>query len=288
MKTQGRLTVRKIWFLAFALVAFITIQGCQEDGEELGISLEEEMEIVDNNNFVESTADEELEIVAIAENALNADDNPNGRLAGMCATRSYDAQAMILTIDFGNGCTGPYGRKRSGIIRVQYSDGPRSFNSSRVITFDNYSVDGKQVSGSITSSKYVINAAGNYENTYTLVGYVVIYPGGDTFRISGERKREIIEGFRDGVAANGKVSITGTIKGVSTRGREFTHTITTPIIADFACRASGGFLRISGVKEMRYVGLRRERIRTVDYGDGTCDNTITITINERVYAVTGE
>jgi hypothetical protein len=62
--------------------------------------------------------------------------------------------------------------------------------------------------------------------------------------------------------------------------------ITEPIIAQFSCRAEGGFLRVSGVKEMTKSAGDRSRTRVINYGDGTCDNEITVTINDRTFTIT--
>jgi hypothetical protein len=64
--------------------------------------------------------------------------------------------------------------------------------------------------------------------------------------------------------------------------------ITEPIVAQFSCRAEGGFLRVAGVKEMTASGNNFSKKRSIDYGDGTCDNEITVTINDRTFTITEE
>jgi hypothetical protein len=96
----------------------------------------------------------------------------------------------------------------------------------------------------------------------------------------------LISGYADSDPSNNIYKITGSVSGQSTTGRSFRHDITTPIIANWSCAAEGNFARVSGVVEMTSLGGYVSRKRIVNYGDGNCDNIITITTFRRTYQVT--
>ena len=274
-----------IFFTAFA-ASVILFQACNdEDPEATTISTEEELDIVENGSEAETAVDEDLQIMdqAVAETAASG-----GRIAGdsICATVIRDEVAKTITLDFGDGCIGPYGRERSGKIIITYGGTFDDEMANRVITFENYYVNNKNITGAILLRDINRNAAGNITGTRALEDYTIHYPDGNTFVINGSTTREWLEGEGDGIISNNVFRITGAYEGVSTRGRGFTHTIVEPIVVDFSCRASGGFARVSGVKEMVINGIDRNRTRTVDFGDGTCDNEFTVTINNKVYTIT--
>ena len=103
---------------------------------------------------------------------------------------------------------------------------------------------------------------------------------------NGSRTRELISDYADSDPSNNVYSITGSVSGQSTTGRSFTQEITTPIIANWACASEGNFARVSGVVEMTTLSGYVARKRVVNYGDGECDNVITITTFRRTFEVT--
>lgn len=285
MKTLKELKMRKFTILLLGIiVALLSLQACQQD-DELNMDEEEEQEIelVENTTLAEDNADQEIgvadmaeiEIASMSQRSLN------------CYSTNLDTANRVLTIDFGDGCVGPYGRERSGKIIVTYADEGGIFISDRTITFDNYVVNNIEISGEIFIERAVRNDRNNYQNTYTLRDYTLNFPDGNTFVTNGNRVREWIEVEGEGDPSTNKFQITGSLNGESTRGVNWNHTIVEPIIVDFSCLASGNMLRTSGIKEVKFSLRNRERTRTVDYGDGSCDGTYTVTINNRVVTVEG-
>lgn len=278
---------RKLIFFATVAATIFIFQACNEDSNEVAtVSTEEELDIVENGSESEAVVDEDLQII---DQSVEGTAASGGRIAGdsLCVTVIRDEVAKTIILDFGDGCIGPYGRERSGKIIITYGGTFDDDMANRVITFEDYYVNNKNITGAILLRDINRNAEGNLTATRALEDYTIHYPDGNTFVMNGSTTREWLEGEGDGVLSNNVFRITGAYEGVSTRGRGFTHTITVPIITDFSCRASGGFARVSGVKEMVINGIDRNRTRTVDYGDGTCDNEITVTINNKVYTITG-
>ncbi|MFQ3213632.1 MAG: hypothetical protein ACJAT1_000764 [Marivirga sp.] len=266
------------------LMVLLFASACDTMDEEIAaLSNDEEIEMVENNTIAETYADEDLDIVfTTAATYTDSSHRMIGR--DSCAVISWDEASKTLRIDFGEGCVGPYGRTRSGIIYVAYTEGFEEIGSSKVISFENYFVNNKQVLGTIAIDRFVMNEAGNYENSFSLINYTVIFPNEETFTLNGERTREFLQGVGDGMPLI--TSISGSMQGVDSRGRSFESEIKTPIIADAACAESGGFMRVSGEKEINYIGEQRNRTRTVLYGDGSCDNSIEIIINGKSHMIT--
>ena len=130
------------------------------------------------------------------------------------------------------------------------------------------------------------NSTGNLQATRRLTNLKVTFQNGRYITFNGDRIREWIGGAKNSDPNDNVYKITGIITGISSTGRTITHTITTPIIVDFACAKLGNFARTKGVVETTKIGGYADRKRTVDYGDGTCDKTITVTTFRRTYTIT--
>jgi len=266
------------------LILAILLTSCDRE-ERLKQGTEEEEELaVESASVGEDASDDALEITAQAEMQVAVS---GGRVpSDLCATITHDEVNKKLIIDFGEGCIGPYGRERKGKIIVTYSSEVGDSIANRIITFENYFVNNKGVTGTIELRDVSINAAGNLQSVKRLVDLTISFPNGEQTVFNGSRTREWISGAGDNNRLNNVYRITGSVTGVSTTGRSFTHEIVEPIIADWSCAAQGNFARIAGVVEMTKLGGYVNRKRTVDYGDGACDNTIMITTFRRSYVIT--
>ncbi|WKV10548.1 hypothetical protein [Marivirga harenae] len=286
MKTLREFKLKKGTVLLLGIViGILSLQACQQD-EEMTIDSEEqaeEIELVENTTLAEDNSDQEVSLADLAELEVAS----SSQRSANCFTSTWDSESNVLTIDFGDGCVGPYGKERSGKILVSYVNEGTLYISDRIITFDNYFVNNIEVTGEIFIVRAEENENGNYQNTYTLTDFTLIYPNGNTFVSNGSRTREWIEGAGDGDPSTNKFQITGSLNGESTRGVNWSHTIVEPIIVDFSCLSNGSMLRTAGIKEVKFSLRNRERTRTVDYGDGSCDGSYTVTINNRVVTVEG-
>jgi hypothetical protein len=278
MKTKNRTSLLIRAFSLFIVAAVVL--SCKEDDES--ITEQEEVQIANESSSSESVADEELQAIE-EEMALNPD---GGRIAGTgCAIVTWNQSAKTVTLDFGDGCVGIYGRERSGKIIVTYGGEFGDQLANRVITFEEYFVNNRQVTGSIELRDFNTNEDGDLTATRKRIDLAIHFPDGNKFTSNGSTTITWTEGGGDDDLSNDVLSITGSYTGVSTRGRTVTHTILEPVIVSYACYADGGFARVDGKTELRITGAR-DRVRTVDFGDGTCDETITIIINGREYTLT--
>ena len=246
----------------------ILLLACQEDIDQA--DADDEMY---TNELAESEAllaREVDELWQFSEEASAATEN--GRVqSSYCATATVHGNTLVL--DFGSGCTGPvYGRVRTGKVMIQQD----STGRSHTITFDNYSVDGRGVEGQIE----VERAADYGSATRTLTHLTVTYEDGKTTVISGTEQVQWVGGQGDGDPKNNLFKITGTLSGTDRAGRSFTSVTIEPILVNLGCDK---YLRVSGIKE---VTLEENRKHTIDFGDGSCDNVITVTTPRRTFEVT--
>jgi len=269
---------------AILFMAAIFLVSCENEDQQ-GSETEEE-QTLESASVGEDATDDALEIAYQSEVQLVSS---GGRVkSDLCAEITHDEVAKIITIDFGDGCVGPRDKTRKGKIFIAYSSGLGDSLANRIITFGDYFVNNKGITGTIELRDRSINAAGNLQSVKRLVDLTVTFPNGQYTVFNGSRTREWLSGDGDGDPSNNVYKITGSVNGFSTTGRSFTHEIVEPIIADWSCAAQGNFARISGVVEMTRLNGYSVRKRTVNYGDGECDNLITITTFRRTYSITVE
>lgn len=252
--------------------------GCKDNSEDFA----DEEATVQNSAIADNEADDIAQVSYAGEF-----DSKSGRSEGLsgCAKPTNDKVNKILTFDFGTGCTGLYGRTRSGIIKVLYDGVLGDSLAKRTITFENYKVNGKSIEGTI-EVEGIGGLTGNPQATRKLINLKITFGNGKSVTLNGTRTREWTSGFGNNNPDDNKYKVTGTLEGTTSTGRSFTQEITAPIIVDFSCAKDGKFARTAGIVEITKVGGFGTRKRTVDYGDGTCDNTITITTFRRTYTVT--
>ncbi|MCX6186143.1 MAG: hypothetical protein NTU43_03980 [Bacteroidetes bacterium] len=155
-----------------------------------------------------------------------------------------------MTIDYGTGTLCDDGKMRSGKILVTWTGKFRDQGTTKTIAFENF----------IQNGNIVDNTTIEWQSTRTRTW------------IAGESTLNIWN--------DDKYQITGSTTGVNKKGINYTCTITTPLVVDLSCNKR----RITaGVIEMHPDG---KLTRTINYGNGECDGTVTVTIGNRTYTIT--
>jgi outer membrane murein-binding lipoprotein Lpp len=177
------------------------------------------------------------------------------------------------TVTFATGCTLPNGNVVSGTIIVS---GSTNFSQqSHTISYS--FVDFYHNNILVQGNKTVVR---NLQSTATLaavhpvatmnIDLTVTYPNANVYHRVGTRVRELIEGFETPMIWLDNIfSISGSWTTTFSNGTQ-SATITTPLIAKASCPRI-----VSGVIQI----VRNNNTGTIDYGDGTCDNLATVTIN---------
>lgn len=248
--------------------------ACQEDIESAADNTDEVYagELATDEAMLEGEIEE---LWQFSEEAATSAENSRIQ-SSFCATRTVDIENNTVVLDFGEGCIGPvYGRVRKGKVLVQYQGNRGDAEVGRTITFDNYSVNTYGVSGTIEASREDSSVV-----VRTLTDLTITHPTGQTTVLSGTQRIEWLEGRGDGNWGNDLFEINGTISGSDRSGRTFTSTIVEPVVVNTGCDK---YLRVSGVKE---VTTERNQTYTINFGDGACDDVITVVTPRRAFEVT--
>ncbi len=283
----------------FLRIAVLTLTGgllftaCNKKEDDVQPQTQTEEVTVGDNATGLSESDE---VVAIAEDAMN---RGGAALRVSAEQETYESAygAVItvqkngdgtgnITIDFGTGTTGRDGRTRKGKIFIVYAGSYRTHNSRQVVTFGNYYVNDHQVEGQKTLVTTVDNN-GSYPIFVTNIKVEsgkITWKDGKTTEWSGERTRKYdykntLLDLNDDL-----VTITGTTVGKSRNGVGFTAATTAPLVVKIACAISQkSWLPQEGTLEVTPEASTK---RTVSYGSGACDQTVTVSANGKSWDIT--
>ncbi len=175
-----------------------------------------------------------------------------------------------LLLDWGTGCNDDAdGVMRSGKLLTTFSKPYGQGGSVITITPVNYKVGDISYSGTIKNTRN--------SNTSFTIDVIDGHCSNGSWNIKWSSTRTItwIAGYGDSDETNDVMSISGSSSGVNREGREFTVNITSPLIKAASCK----WIK-QGALEITPNGFKT---RTVDFGDGTCDNVATFSVNGNTY-----
>lgn len=270
----------------------------------------------DDTNTEETTSSQDNAMVESVYNEINAmagqaSDISSGSLANFrgsedqlilslsCASITHDSINQIVTITF-NGQTCIDGRVRSGSLIVNYSastNGATHFRDpgfSCTVASNNYVVDGNAVNiinKTVTNTTPVGFNPASTNLTWHVDAHVAITKstGGTIdwncsrdFALLNTSDSNVYHGASTPITWSlARVGHTGAAHGTCSDGDSFTVNVTSMLIVDFGgCIVNGKHPVIQGTLEMTK-GSRPTRY--VDFGNGSCDNMATVTVNNHVY-----
>ncbi len=262
----------KLFTAIFALIFFAS--SCQEDVESPGQLTDVDLLNVENEASVES-AFEDVDDIAFESVLLF---ESGGRIADSedspihCAEKTHDLENNTIIIDFGEGCVGINGRERKGKILISYTD--RRFVSGAVhtMTFENFYVDGNLIEGTRTRTNISASTDDYLRFSIVLENGKVTWEDGTyaTREANWETSR-----IRTPNPINDERIRTGSASGIDREGLIYTVNITKPIVWKRSCLATDRIMiPVEGIKVKAF---EDGNSITIDYGDGTCDNLVTIT-----------
>ena len=173
------------------------------------------------------------------------------------------------TIDV--GCVDNDGKTRKGIIVAKFMSQWDTYPASVVLNLDTlggYFVNGIQYEGKITLTK---NSATSF--TQKVVNGECWTP---SWNILWNCDRTLSINIGDPLNPNDDVTtLTGTANGTDRNGKTFSVTITNALTRAIGCRwISSGTLTLA---------LEGKKDRIIDFGDGTCDDRATVTIDGNTF-----
>jgi hypothetical protein len=288
--------MKKITIILTLLInGLILINACKKDDEE---PKDYDTQTTQDNSLAESTYNNINDIVNEAmtrgDSGLQSFRNgdPGFTFLSTCATVTVTpatppATGGFITVDFGStSCLCHDNRYRRGVITISYTGAYR--DSATVITtgFNNY-FTGKttanmfQVTGTKTIANMGRNSNGNINFNITVDGHLT-NSNGEIMDWTSTRNREWISGFNTYQWSDDQYKITGSSSGKNFEGNTFSANITSPLLVNLSCN-SMFFVITQGVFELTPTG---KATRKLDYGDGTCDDKATITVNGQTFNVT--
>ncbi|MEY3968749.1 MAG: hypothetical protein RL137_1655 [Bacteroidota bacterium] len=181
-----------------------------------------------------------------------------------------------LTVDWGStNCDCNDGKSRRGKIVTTFTGSYLAQGTILTHTPQNYYVNDIQIEGTKTVQNMGLNSNGMPYFNVEIDGQAS-FPNGETMNYISSRVRTWTSGFNTPIYRwDDTYEITGSATGNHSNGNSFTTLIITPIGINFGC----GF-PISGIIDLTPSGLPT---RTINYGNGTCDFTFTVTVNGNTY-----
>jgi hypothetical protein len=190
-----------------------------------------------------------------------------------------------LILDYGDSCVGDDGIIRSGKIISHITGLYVDSNSVVSSTFDNFyeTINGvsHQIQGTQVITNLGHNAAGHPHFSVVVSNASVTYTDG-TIQWNSQRENEWIAGYNTYMNPfDDEYYVTGTANGTDISGAAFTVNITSPLLTKF-CTSLWSWIVASGTLEIVNSGYPTI---TVDYGTGSCDWLIYVTINGTTYTI---
>ncbi|MCB0520786.1 MAG: hypothetical protein H6577_21610 [Lewinellaceae bacterium] len=175
-----------------------------------------------------------------------------------------------ITIDFGDGCEGPYGRIRKGKIIVEQSAAIWEEGSVRTATFDQFFVDNAQIEGLRTIINEGYDQNGNITFSRTVSNGKITFPNGtSTTWESNYLLTQTAGGQTPFILSDNVFEVTGNANGINRNDKAYTATIEEPLLKNKLCPwLSQGLITLT----------IDSKTLTLDYGTGTCDNKATLTL----------
>ena len=184
-----------------------------------------------------------------------------------------------ITIDFGTvNCTANNGRERRGRILVSYTGHYREPGTVIIITPDNYYVNDNHVQGTKTVINLGENSDGHLQFSVVVDGTLTAGDGSWTATHHANRTRTWVEGEGTATIFDDVYLITGGGSGVNRNGNAYTVNIINALRVRMDCQ----FITAGTVE----VTPENKPTRTIDYGNGSCDGAITITVNGHTFPFT--
>ena len=274
------------WTAFLFSFVFLFFTACDNESETPTVNFDEdEKSAYEAEESVENIFDV---IESITNSAIQyAESNSGGRIAVItdpelaCAEVSFTGtrESGRLEINFGDGCEGPDGKVRKGIIVIEYEGHWLATGSKIWTVLKDFYIDNVKVEG----TRILTNVSVDLESlvyTVEIIGGKVIWP--DQTFLTRESERTHTWFYGNGLD-DFEVYVEGTASGKTKLGVDYTSKTVEPLVFKSSCRGNTIYLPASGIKT---ITIPEKPVITVNYGGGDCDNKFTISIGESSKEVT--
>jgi len=215
-----------------------------------------------------------------------------GSLLSACAVVTHDSANATnpdtITINFGTtNCLCLDGRNRRGVLQITYTGGDHYRDSGLIATITpiNYFVNDNGIAGTKTIENKGHITGGKLTWVINVNGTITKANNGGTVTWQSSRTKVLLAGETSfGGPINwaiAKWELTGSANGTAANGENFTVLITEALVRDMTCGANRRHI-VAGKLDFT-PGTRP--VRHVDFGNGTCDDLATVTINNNTYTI---
>jgi len=188
--------------------------------------------------------------------------------------------AGTVLIDFGNGCTDSRGITRRGQIQITYHGFRFVPQSYLVIRHINFYRNDAHIEGVNTYTTQLSADSTHLQFVSLLDSGKVTFGGGKFVTRIHNLTREWYRPTINPLDFEWYTLEGGTASGLNKNGAQYVMQITKKLIHKIACIPSHVFVAVSGTKQITVTPITGvSRVYTVDYGDGACDNIVTVTID---------
>lgn len=264
--------MKKLFIIA--LLAGTALSACKK---EEAAEAPDEMEtlMADNATADNLFSDEYLVLDEVLTGAENLQFPPSP-----CLTVTHDTTVTprLITLDYGSvNCRCRDGRFRRGVVQISYTGRPNQPGSVITITHNNYFVNDHQIAGTRTLTNGTYPGTSNPARMRT-ANITISFPRGGTMN---RNETDTVEFFAGYTTPNIRLDDVFLIRGSASGSQgsfTFSRVINTPLRREASCQwLTSGNVTIS----------RSSRpSRTIDYGNGSCDNQATVTVNGTTRTIT--
>lgn len=270
--TDSRILIGTTWISLILMFVFASCSNTEDEN-------------VDPESVLEETAFTEnvfTELKSDVDDAVDLSEMSNGRYGkgfgrGACATRTVEepedgGYPKVITIEYGEDCDNGYGMEKSGKIIITITDSMSVVGAQVIETFEEFYVNGNLIEG--TRTRTIVSET---VYTCTLEGGKITTEDGDVITRESTRTYTQTSGADTDDRSDDVFEITGSASGVSAEGVSYSKTITEALVKSNDCPWI-----ISGIIETVVDG----ETSTLDFGDGECDNTATLTTADGTEEIT--
>ena len=258
---------QKVLFGGLLLLGFLA--SCRKDDSNPESFMEQFLSMDSENEQITQFEDDGVEVGM--DQRVSLGDASEELSASRCATLTRDtvSNPRRMTIDYGPvNCLCRDGRYRSGVVVIEYTGARGVSGSTASMSFVNYYVNDRGISGN-RNLIFGTSTQGNPLRT-TQFNLSITHPNrSGTWTRQGLRVREKIAGDSTATLMDDVCLLTGNGSGSNPQGLTFNHGILTPLRKEGACR----WLVSGSIQFTR----NNQTARTLDFGNGLCDNQATIT-----------
>ena len=192
-----------------------------------------------------------------------------------------NAMPHTMLINFGTvNCEGTDGRNRRGSILVTFTGAYSDQGTVITITPQNYYVNDHRVQGSKTVTNMGLDQDGHPYFTVSVAGTVIAPDNSWTSTHNANRVRTWFAGDDTATPWDDVYLITGSGNGINRNGLPYSLAITQALRIEIGCPWI-----VSGKLDITPDALST---RSVDFGSGSCDDDLSVTVDGTTYYFTGQ